>query len=168
VTVSLTPVADTYIYSSTPTTNYGSATTLYSGNQSASATGRALFRFYLSGIPTGATVTSASFRASLAQTSATAASLNIELRRIDTAWQEATVNWSTPLSYTGANNVTGVGTAPGYYSWNVTGLVQAWVNGGANNGLALISQSEGTLGWRGFLSRESAVSKPALVITYQP
>jgi len=170
VTVILTPVADAYIYSAAPTTNYGTATTLYVGSQSTSATGRALFRFDLSVIPTGATLLNADFQAALVQTSSSPATLDVELKRIDTSWQEDEVTWSTSLSYTGANNVTGVGTALGYYSWEVTSLVQTWVNGATNNGLALMSKNESTLGWRGFASRESVSppSPPRLVVTYRP
>ncbi len=43
-TVTLTAVADAYILSSTATTNYGTAPTLYVGSQSTSPTGRALSR----------------------------------------------------------------------------------------------------------------------------
>jgi hypothetical protein len=133
--------------------------------------GRALFRFDLSLIPAGATVQSATFRASLVQTSSSPDTLDVELKRIDASWQEGTVNWNTQPDYTGANNVTGVGTTLGYYGWDVTSLVQTWVNGATNHGLALMSKNETTLGWRGFASTESAVSPPSpprLVVTYRP
>jgi hypothetical protein len=55
--------------------------------------------------------------------------------------------------------------------WDVTGLVQTWVNGAANHGLALMSKNETTLGWRGFASKESSVSPPSpprLVVSYRP
>ena len=96
VTVTLMPVADAYILSSTPTINYGTSQTLYAGRQTNGAIGRALLRFDLSGIPAGATVQSASFQAFLLQSSPTPATLPIELRRIDTAWQESTVAGATP------------------------------------------------------------------------
>jgi hypothetical protein len=170
VKVTLTPKADTYIYSAAPTANYGTATTLYVGSQSSSAIGRALLRFDLSAIPTGATVQSASFQAYLMQASPSPATLDVELKRIDTSWQEGTVIWNTPLGYTSANNVVGVGTVLAYYSWDVTGLVQTWVNGAPNRGLALISKNESTLGWRGFTSKESKspAKPPRLVVTYWP
>jgi len=170
VTVSLPIIADSYVYSAAPTTNYGSAPTLYVGSQSTSATGRALFRFDLSKIPGGATVLSANFQAYLAQTSSSPATLDVELKRIDAPWQEMTVTWNTPPGYTGANNVIGMGTGLAYTSWDVTSLVQTWVNGASNNGLALLSKNETTIGWRGFASRESTapLNPPRLVITYRP
>jgi hypothetical protein len=170
VTVSLTPVADAYIYSAAPATNYGAAPTLYVGSQSTSATGRALFRFDLSAIPPGVTVQSAMFQAYLAQSSSTPATLDVELKRIDTNWQEDKVIWNDALSYTGANNVLGVGMTLGYTSWDVTSLVQTWVSGAPNRGLALMSKNESTLGWRGFASKEGASppNPPRLVVTYRP
>jgi hypothetical protein len=168
--VSLKPEADAYVFSATPTANYGMAPTLYVGNQSATATGRALFRFDLSAIPAGATVLSASFEAYLAQAPDSPSRLDVELKQINQPWEEGTVSWRTPLSYTGANVIKGVGAASGYYSWNVTSLAQAWVRGAPNRGLALVSQKEGALGWRGVASKESDASPshpPRLVITYR-
>ncbi len=168
VTIVLTPVVDAYVFSSAPTTNYGAATVLYVGSQSVSSIGRAFFRFNLGGIPSGATVQSADFQAYLVQSSATPAVLDIELKRIDGPWQEMTVTWAAQPPTTGSNNVLGVGMAISFYQWNVTSLVQTWVNGAANNGLALVSKNESTLGWRGFASRENPPNVPRLVVVYHP
>ena len=167
--LALTPVADAYIASNTPTTNYGGAALLYTGNLSGTV-GRSLYRFDLSAIPLGATVLSAGFQVYRVQGSAAPATQDVELKRIDTAWTEGTVNWNTALGYTGANNVLGVDAAPAYYTWDVTSLVQTWVNGSANNGLALHSKNEAIAGWRGFASRESVApaNPPKLLISYRP
>lgn len=170
VTIVLTPVADAYVFSSSPTTNYGAASTLYVGSQSVSSIGRALFRFNLGSIPPGATIQDARFQAYLVQSSATPPLLDVELKRCDAAWQEMTVTWASQPPTTGNNNVLGVGLALAYYEWNVTGLVQTWVSGAVNNGLALVSKNESTLGWRGFASRESTAppNPPRLVVVYRP
>lgn len=172
MTINLEPVADAYILSAAPAANYGTAPTLYVGRQSERALNRSLFRFDLSDIRSDATVLSASFRAYLVGASESPRELSVELKRIDTAWEEATVRWSTPLEYTGMDNVLAVGTAAGYYSWDVTSLVRAWVNGGtSNHGLALWSADEDLLGWRGFASRESPLDPPQppqLEVTYLP
>ena len=150
-----------------PTTNFGAASILYVGSQTTNAASRGLFRFDLSTIPAGAMVLDADFKASLLTSSTAPPILNVELKRINTAWLESTVTWSTPLSYTGAGNVIGVNSTPGVYTWDVTSLAQSWVNGNPNHGLALTSTSEGTFGWRGFASREA--SPPAsIVIVYRP
>ena len=167
-TSTLNPVADAYVYSAAPATNYGAAPTLYVGSQSTSATGRALFRFDLSSIPAGAMVQSATFQTYVVQSSSSPTTLDVELKRVDASWQEMVVSWNTQPGYTGANNVLGVGKSLGYYSWDVTSLVQTWVNGAPNRGLALMSKNETTLGWRGFTSRESTspLNPPRLVLDY--
>ena len=70
------------------------------------------------------------------------------------------------MNYTGVGNVIGVNSAPGVYTWDVTSLVQSWVNGNSNQGLALIAVNEGTFGWRGFASREAS-PPPQMVIVYR-
>ena len=168
ILIMLTPIADAYIRSDTPTVNYGSATTLYVGTQFITMTGRALYRFDLSSIPAGATIEAAQFQVFLAATSLPTPTLDIELKRIDTAWSEGTVNWVTPLAYIGDNNVLGVGTAPMYYAWDVTNMAQMWIDGTVNRGLALVSKNEATIGYRGFNSKESGGPPPRLLISYRP
>jgi len=173
VTTSLRLVADAYISVISPSSNYGSAPTLGVGRQSGRTLHRSLFRFDLSGIPAGATVLSASFRAYLVQSFGTPPTLNVELKRINTAWEEMTVTWNTPLDYTGMDNVVTVGTAAGYYGWDVTSLVQTWLSSdaGSNHGLALWSEDEDLLGWRGFASKENTLDPPQppqLDVTYLP
>ena len=130
--------------------------------------GRALYPFDLSSIPAGSTIEAAQFQVFLAATSLPTPTLDIELKRIDTAWSEGTVNWVTPLAYIGDNNVLGVGTAPMYYAWDVTNMAQMWIDGTVNRGLALVSKNEATIGYRGFNSKESGGPPPRLLISYRP
>ena len=165
----LTPIADAYIRSDTPTINYGSAPTLFVGTQFVTLTARSLYRFDLSSIPAGATIVSATFQSfAVVFSPPPTTTMDIELMRIDTAWSEMTVNWLTPLTYTGANNVVGVGLAPMYYSWDVTSLIQMWVNGAVNRGLALLSKHEAWVVYRGFNSKEASGPPPRLLISYRP
>lgn len=169
ISILLTPIADAYIRSDTPTINYGSAPTLFVGTQFVTMTARSLYRFDLSSIPAGATIVTATFQSFATVFSPPpTTTMDIELKRIDVAWTEATVNWLTPLTYTGANNVVGVGLTPTYYSWDVTSLVQTWVNGAVNHGLALSSKNEALIIYRGFNSKESGGPPPRLLISYQP
>ena len=173
VTLSLRLVADAYISVVAPMANYGSAPTLGVGRQSERTLDRSLLRFDLSSVPAEATVLSASFRAYLVQSSSTPPTLNVELKQINTAWEEMTVTWNTPLDYTGMDNVLAVGMAAGYYSWDVTSLVQTWLSSdaGSNYGLALWSEDEDLLGWRGFASKENTLDPPQppqLDVTYLP
>jgi hypothetical protein len=165
----LTPIADAYIRSDTPTINYGSAPTLFVGTQFVTLTTRSLYRFDLSSIPAGATIVSATFQSFATVFSPLpTTTVDIELVRVDATWSEMTVNWLTPLTYTGANNVLGVGLTPSYYSWNVTSLVQTWVAGALNHGLALLNKNEAWLVYRGFNSKESGGPPPRLLISYRP
>ncbi len=169
--ITLTPVADTYVYSGTLTTNYGGNSSVLVGRLVDTNVSRALFRFDLSSIPEGATVQSASFKAYLMEAGVTPGLLDWELQRIDASapWQETTVTWATQPVYLSSNNVISIGSQAGYYSWDVTNLVQAWRTEGAasNNGVALTKKVETSLGVRKFASRESG-NKPQLVINFQP
>jgi hypothetical protein len=171
--VVLTPVADAHVSSAYPDTNFGTAATLYVGSQSTSATGRALFRFDLGAIPPGATLAGASFRAYLVSTSTSPPSLYVEARQILKTWTETgagSVTWNNQPGTVSIGKTNPVGTALTYYDWEVTGLVQDWRSGVANYGLELMSTTEGTVGWRGFASRESVSPPypPRLVISYWP
>lgn len=166
-------MADAYISIISPSANYGSAPTLGVGRQSSRTLNRSLFLFDLSTIPAGATVLNASFRAYLVQSFGTPLTLDVELKQINTGWEEMTVTWNTPLEYTEMDNVLAVSTAAGYYGWDVTSLVQGWVSGdaGANHGLALWSEDEDLVGWRGFASKEhdfDPPQPPLLDVTYLP
>ena len=167
ISIVLLPAADAYISSVLPASNFGAASVLYVGSQTTNAVSRGLFRFTLGAIPSGATILDARFKAALISASTAPAILNIELKRINTAWLESSVTWNSGLGYTGAGNILGVNSTPGIYTWDVTSLVQWWVNGNANHGLALVSVSEGTFGWRGFASREAS-PPPQMVIVYRP
>jgi hypothetical protein len=115
-------------------------------------------------------VISATFQASVVTFSTTPPTLEVELRQVDEPWTESSVTWNNQPDSTNISKINGVGTGLDYYDWDTTGLVQGWLNGATNNGLALWSDTESTFGWRGFASQES-VSPPAppqLIVTYRP
>ena len=163
----LTPVADAYVSSADPTTNYGSAPVLYVGRTGSTQIGRALFRFDLSSLPAGATVLSATFQANLVSNPVPPPTMTVELKRIVTSWGELSVTWNNQPTYTGSNPLI-VGPALGYYDWDVLALVQAWRSGTPNYGLALLSQDEAISAYRGFASKEHGGPPPRLVIIYEP
>jgi hypothetical protein len=172
VSVSLAPVADAYIQSAVPKANYGTASTLPVGRQSGRSLTRSLLRFDLSLIPPTATVLSARFGAYLVQSSTAPRTLNVELRRVDAAWDEPNVTWASAPDTTGVDNIVAVGMEERYHTWEVATLVQSWVSGDVpNHGLALWSEDEDLPGWRTFASRESFASppqRPRLEVTYLP
>lgn len=166
--VTLTAVADSYIDSTAPTTNYGSATTLYVGALASNHVGRALAWFDLSPLK-GSNIQTASLQFFRTSGSVTPVNLDLSVYRIDSFWSEAGVNWANQPAAVSINKVNPVGQSNLYYSWDVTSLVQEWVDGDQPNyGVMLRSFSEVTLGWRGFASRELGANPPRLVVNYIP
>jgi hypothetical protein len=155
-----------------PAGNYGSLVSLIAGRESIRALYRALVRFDLESIPADADLRTAYFKVYLESSSSTPELLDMQLRRVDTAWQEGTVTWDTAPTTVGLNNVLAVGTAEAYYTWDVLGLVQGWLaSSSTNHGVALWLADELDSGWRVFSSRETTLDPPRpprLEVTYQP
>ena len=165
--ITLNPAVDAYVYLGSPAANFGSAAGLYVGAESRSAVYRALFAFNLDAIPSGSTIISADFKAYVTQSSVGLTALDVALKQLSKGWAENTVTWNNQPSFMDIDQVNGVGILPGYALWDVKDLVQEWVNGKANYGLALVSSSEDLVGWRVFSSREgSSGSLAQLVISY--
>ena len=129
-----------------------------------------LVMFDLSGVPSGATVNSATltlYQSSNAQRGGVA----VDLYRVTSAWNEATVTYTTRPSWNPAvvsSLAIGDGSAGLFRSWNVTSSVQGWVNGTyANDGLLLMRNPDATL-WPDFSSKESttAADRPSLSVDY--
>ncbi|WP_083861939.1 DNRLRE domain-containing protein [Halogeometricum pallidum] len=166
---------DTYLRESSPTTGYGSATTLVVDTDEPSKSGRkthGLLRFDgivgtgTGQIPTGATVTSATLSLRTVDPGNGAS-----LHRMRTTWSESST-WSSLGSGVQTNDAEAAATADaktgatstGTTTVDVTKSVQAWVGGAANLGWAFIPLSGGN-GWD-FYSSEGS-TPPKLTVTYQ-
>ncbi len=127
---------------------------------------RALVRFDLSLIPLGTTVQSASFEAYLTMSGGTSP-ITLDAYRVTGAWGEYSVTWDSQPAVAAAPEASiPVGTLTGYKAWNVTTLVQAWVNGSLpNNGLQVRGPAAGYYS-RSFSSREGSQC-PRLVLALQ-
>jgi hypothetical protein len=137
----LTPSADAYTNTASPTTNFGTAATL--NVKSASQT--AYIQFDLSAIPsgyTGANVAQASLKLYVNAVT-NAGSFNIDY--VDGAWSEKTItaDLSPALGTTIVSDVSLAKTQAGdYIVINITSAVAAWLNGSqANDGIALVANS---------------------------
>jgi hypothetical protein len=170
---------DTYIVSST-TNNYGASTQLIVDKSGGGAgSQRILLGFDMGSIPLGATINSATL-----QLEATVAGtvMNIEVYELLQSWTEGAGNgtpgaaswierstgnnWTTAGGTHGATAAATLNTgAVGQHSWNVTALVQAWINGTKTNNGMLIGSSDGGGGTVTYSSREGATA-PQLVIDY--
>jgi hypothetical protein len=133
----ITPSDDAYTLASTPTTNYGAKTTLEV--ESAGAT--TFIRFDLSGIPTtvtGSMVAKATMKVYVS-TVATAGSFNVD--SVTSAWAENTITANnTPALGSAIASAIPVTTADKnkYVLVDVTAAAVAWLNGTANNGIAIV------------------------------
>lgn len=173
-TITLVPIKDTYVDQSKPTTQYGSntsidaqygsTTTTLRRSRTVSSTRETLVQFDLSGIPQGAQITTAylrlysNFNRSFRKDTATKA------YTVMGTWSESTT-WNTQppraSTYEASIAVTGTGQ---YFQWDITKLVQDWVNGvETNNGVMIRSEGGGSLY---FNSSKSSSNKPILHVTH--
>jgi hypothetical protein len=132
-------VADAYVNSAHPTTNYGNLSNLY-----VNSAGTALIQFDLSSLPAGTTSSQIG-----------AAYLRLYVNRINTSglvsvqpitgsWSESSVtytSYSSSLTLGGAVASFTPATAQQFIVVDITSLVQSWLNGTANNGIALTTSS---------------------------
>ncbi len=186
-TVTLIPIADTNIWDDNNDLlkNYGACNDLYINGPSGDKKDRPLIRFDLSGIPSGATIISASLE--LTKTGGDNTSIPIAVHRVTADWAEGTgacggtngvANWinrlaATPWATPGGDfdptpaattNVSGSGA----YPWNIQSIVQGWVNGTFTNyGVIMKFATENFNGEKKFGARTDAVAdRPTLTITY--
>ena len=115
-------------------------------------------------------------------TSADASSLDISAHRITSSWAEMSVNWQMrdilnawsslggDFDATALDTVSGLTNNYGWKSWNITSLVDGWVNGTYQNYGVLIYSPTALNTWKDFYSSDyTGVSlRPKLNITYYP
>ncbi len=137
----ITPRADAYTNTASPTSNFGSAGTL----NVVSASETAYVQFDLSAVPTGytgANIAKASLKLYV-NSVGTAGSFNIDY--VNGAWTEKTItaNLSPALGTTIASSVSLTKSQVGdYIVIDITSAVEAWLNGTqANDGIALVANS---------------------------
>lgn len=172
---------DTYIMLKPPddANNFGASSQLIVDRESTDLQ-RILLKFDLSAIPTGATITSASLQM---QATAIGGTLNIDVYELLQSWDEGSgsgtpgaANWTENAAATnwatagGSFNSTAVATlntnATGQHSWDITSLVQGWVDGSrTNNGVLVASPDGGGNRTVTYDSREGTFA-PQLVINY--
>ncbi len=170
----LDTVADTDIYEGTTGINYGTSIDIVAGRDNAGKQDKILIKFDLSGLPAGATLTSATLRLNLVGTSGTG-TFNIGLYKIIKTWIETTATWSNFSS--GGNYdstqqaVTSVALgSTGFKEWAVpVVMVNGWIAAPSTNyGLALVFESSTKGPDYQFASKENTTvaNRPQLVINY--
>jgi alpha-tubulin suppressor-like RCC1 family protein len=155
-------VSDTRLRQDTPTTAYGAVNTIVTGNQSTNRV--TLIGFDLSPIPSGATITSADVTLDevLNQGPST-----ISVHAATAAWSEATATWnsfnSAYSAATYASFSNGGAGHTGAVSFSIASLVQGWIDGAVNDGIALLAPTNST--WSSS-EATSAVQRPSLAVCY--
>jgi len=149
-TVTFTPVADTYVDSSLPSSNFGSSTKL---RVDTSPTVRSYLRFNVTGL--SGTVTSVSL--GVFANSSLSAGYDVAPAS-DTTWDEATLAYPGPSF--GAVAGTCAGAVAG--SWTTVILPPSFVSSNGLLSLALLGRSTTALS---LASREDATHPPQLVVT---
>jgi len=166
MTVTLTPIDDAYVCSDAANLNFGSETVLKVGYKSGAYDCHSYIKFDLSSIPENAVIVSA--RLKLVDNKDSPSNVNVDVHRVMGDWDESSIKWSNKPDYdsTVISNAAS-GASGDVIEWDVTDLVQAWVNGTYDNyGLVLIGGYADPV--EEFRSKETSNSddKPKLVIEY--
>lgn len=166
--------ADSYLASGRPAQNFGSDNLFLGYNlvgENPYGAERMVLLFDLSSLPAGAIIHQATLRLYLSFSSpADDAPMNTVLRRLQNPWNEYTVTWNNQPIGKPVGQATGVGNQPGWYEWQVTAVVDDWVNNiHPNYGLGIIGDETIQQRERAFYSRETTTANfPRLVVDYSP
>lgn len=167
-----TNIADSYVNSGSPNTNYVMSNKLVIGKNS--GTNRAFIKIHtMPSIPAGSTITNATLSTNLYSGTSTWGTLSIY--RLNSAWDSYTVTWNNHSSI--GSTLLSTGITPSYispyyrYNINVTSTVANWyANGMSNNwGFMLRYDNESYNDYNWLYSSDSGVGstyKPAITITY--
>jgi parallel beta-helix repeat protein len=146
----LTPVADSYVNESSPSTNYGSATTL---KADASPVNRSYLRFSVQGVSSGIS------RATLRVLASSASSIGHEVRGVsDNTWGESTINFSNAPAVGGVIRSSGAFSAGTWVEVDVT----SYVTGNGTYSLALTTPSSTSIS---YASRQSSNAPQLAIVT---
>jgi hypothetical protein len=167
---------DAEIWDQAPNNNYGNAAETWVSSASNDTT-RSLLRFNMGAIPYGAKILEATL--SLRHRSGSGADQPVSAHRIRNPWSEDSVTWNhrepgTTWDTAGSDfdnmavTTTPVGPVNQRYKWNITPLVQGWVDGSyPNYGVVLVAAIAGMPGERFDTSDHTDPSLwPSLSITY--
>jgi hypothetical protein len=135
----ITPLADSYTYSTDPNANYGSGVILEVDGASFTS----YIQFPLSSVPSGASVSAATLKLYV-NTVTTAGTFNVDY--VNGTWSEGTLTYGTAPAL-GTTIASGISITAAdknqYILINVTSAVQAWLSGEqTNDGIALVADGK--------------------------
>lgn len=157
-------VHDSYVSSSSPSSNYGNLTYMLSGHFISEYYSH--LEFNLSNVSTDEILKADLF---LYQTASFSNPLNATIQRITQDWNETNITYNNRPSNDGVFwNSTTLSTSNGWKKFTITDLVKNWINGSYVNHGMIINYTKGTFNnYKAFYTKEiSNDYTPRLVITY--
>lgn len=170
-TLTFPVVADSFVRSQSPGSNYGAATILEvvynTGLREGSFESRALLRFDLGRLPASAIVVSATLELYLERSSGASSSV-IAPEAALASWDEAQVTWeSRPGSQSRGDSPASVDNQAGWKLIDVTKIAQSWqARAMRNHGIVLRAPSGDINVARFFAAREQPAFAPRLRVAY--
>jgi hypothetical protein len=154
------PVADAFVASGKPDQNFGSYPSLWVGHDEANGDliERTLLQFNLNEIPRGSQVLSGTLSLFMGGTTPSDVDMTVDVYRTESEWTEEDITWDAHTLLT--INPVPIQTVQmskefGRYTWDITTLVQDWVNNPeANYGVILRGNEAGGQHERAFWSKE--------------
>jgi len=167
---------DAEIWAQAPNNNYGTPAETWVSSKTNDTT-RSLLQFNMGAIPAGARILGATL--SLERQSGTGSNQPVSAHRISNDWSESSVTWNKRNAFTNwdtagvdfdstAVATTPVGPGNQRYEWDITPLVQGWVDGSyPNDGVVLVAAIPGMVGHRFYTSDDANPSRrPSLSVSY--
>ncbi len=152
---------DTYVYSASPGSNFGTLTTFYAGNSSSSAGYTAYFHFPYSPVPSY--LETAEIEIPYSDVFGSSFFADVYFVSVD-SWSETTMTWNNKPSG-GLSDIYSLYATDPSYTTTITVNVESYISD--TNGVSLCINCSGystsyLTGW----TREASSSKPVMVYTY--
>ena len=169
-TILLSPIADSFVNLNS-SANFGGAADLHVEYNPVGPTySRALIQFSLADLayqlPEGATILTATLKLHMGADAPVTETLTVHTGS-GAEWAEDTVNWANQPAWGSPSAALSVGTVHGDKVWDVTAILQGWLDGSLpNRGLGLLGPESGLAYSFSFDSRTGAFP-PQLAVTYQ-
>lgn len=163
--VNLIPIKDTFVNKAAPTASYGSRDVLRT-NIDINSVKQTLIQFNLSGIPQNSLIINAELRLYSRDSQYFIPDTATRVYALLGSWSESTT-WNTkPLRASSYEDSIAVNIADRYFEWDITNLVQNWIDGVMTNyGVMVRSIGDGNLF---FKSSEALSRRPILHVEYTP
>ncbi|TET49653.1 MAG: DNRLRE domain-containing protein [Anaerolineales bacterium] len=135
---------------------------------------RTYLRFPLGSIPSDATITSAMLRVYVDSFTSDPGSAAMSAYPVTTEWTPGSIDWYNSGAWPtlgSAVATTALTSDDGWFSWDVTGLIQGWMAGTPNRGLAVAAADLGSTAGDWAAARRDTASNPDtsphLVVTFR-